>query len=202
MHKIKDYNQAASIVDNMLKQLNKNDETANLVHAIKTYSKELYDHSYRVAIYSVVLSNRFADIDNIEVAQAGFLHDIGKTKIDKNILNKKDTLTDYEFAVIKKHVEFSYEILSNITELSESVKKGVFQHHERVDGCGYPLRLTEDKISSIGKIVGIADTFDAVTSKRPYRKKVFNTNEACQLLTYDTGYDQSIVDVLIEIVNA
>jgi HD-GYP domain-containing protein (c-di-GMP phosphodiesterase class II) len=99
---------------------------------------------------------------------AGLLHDIGKMGIDESVLRKKDKLTEAEFNCIKTHPAIGAGILGSIKQMSDIVP-GVLCHHERIDGRGYPNGLLGDEIPLIGKIVGLADSFDAMTSKRTYR---------------------------------
>ena len=99
---------------------------------------------------------------------AGLLHDIGKIGIDEVVLRKKGKLTEQEFSRIKLHPSIGAGILYEIKQMREIVP-GVKCHHERIDGKGYPNGLVGDQIPLTGKIVGLADSFDAMTSKRTYR---------------------------------
>jgi putative two-component system response regulator len=99
---------------------------------------------------------------------AGLLHDIGKIGIDEAVLRKKGKLTEQEYACIRKHPSIGAGILREIKQMHDIVP-GVLYHHERIDGKGYPGGFVGDQIPLIGKIVGLADGFDAMTSKRTYR---------------------------------
>lgn len=110
--------------------------------------------------------------DWMPIALAGLLMDIGNQKVDRNILNKKDKLTTYEMEEVKKHTEYGYQILSNQTALNSGVKLAALQHHERVDGTGYPLMLSGDQIHIYAKICAIADIYHAMTLNKVYRKAV------------------------------
>jgi HD-GYP domain-containing protein (c-di-GMP phosphodiesterase class II) len=99
---------------------------------------------------------------------AGLLHDIGKIGIDEAVLRKQGRLTEQEMECIRKHPSVGASILREIKQMREIVP-GVLYHHERVDGKGYPNGLVGDEIPLVGKIVGLADSFDAMTSKRTYR---------------------------------
>ncbi|HHX62615.1 MAG TPA: HD-GYP domain-containing protein [Epulopiscium sp.] len=104
------------------------------------------------------------------LTQAGLLHDIGKCKISNDILNKPGELTDKEYDTIKQHPRYSYDILNEVDSIHNDVLLGILTHHEREDGTGYPLGITSEKINLIGKIVAVADIYDAMTSERIYRK--------------------------------
>ncbi|MGH4118497.1 HD-GYP domain-containing protein [Clostridium sp.] len=133
----------------------------------------LVHHCVNVALLSSMLGKwlNFAKKDLILLTYSAFLHDIGKTKVNQNILNKPSSLTQTEFKEIKKHSIYSYDLVKNIPYLDESVGLGILMHHERLDGSGYPFGLKEDKISDFAKIIGITDMFDAMTSNKVYRKK-------------------------------
>jgi HD-GYP domain-containing protein (c-di-GMP phosphodiesterase class II) len=99
------------------------------------------------------------------------LHDIGKTKIPIEVLNKKGRLTDEEFAVIKTHTTLGYRILEK-HNIPQSIKLAALSHHEKINGKGYPLGMAEDKIDALAKIVSICDIYDAMTANRIYRPKL------------------------------
>ncbi|HIJ54203.1 MAG TPA: HD domain-containing protein [Planctomycetes bacterium] len=131
-------------------------------------------HSERVAFISRWIAERIAEQEPVEEEQihriylAGLLHDIGKIGIDEVVLRKKGKLTEGEIECIRKHPSIGAGILREINQMHDIVP-GVLCHHERVDGKGYPGGLVGEQIPLIGKIVGLADGFDAMTSKRTYR---------------------------------
>ncbi len=132
-------------------------------------------HSERVAFISRWIAEKYAEQQGgIEqdktdrIYLAGLLHDIGKMGINESVLRKEGRLTDEEYEQIRMHPSIGAGILSSIKQMKDIVP-GVLCHHERVDGNGYPNGLAGDDIPLIGKIVGIADSFDAMTSKRTYR---------------------------------
>ncbi|GLX71539.1 HD-GYP domain-containing protein [Paenibacillus glycanilyticus] len=108
--------------------------------------------------------------DWVQVALAGLLHDIGNIKIDPAILAKPTALTSEENEEMKRHTVFGYQLLKNIASLNEGVKLTALQHHERIDGSGYPLAIDSTKIHPYAKIVAIADIYHAMTLNRYYRK--------------------------------
>lgn len=132
-------------------------------------------HSERVAFISRWIAERLAETEPIEEEQihriylAGLLHDIGKIGVDESVLRKRGKLTNEEFDCIKKHPSIGAGILREIKQMRDIVP-GVLCHHERLDGRGYPNGLVGDQVPLIGKIIGLADSFDAMTSKRIYRE--------------------------------
>ena len=130
-------------------------------------------HSFRVAKYTELFASRmgFNEEELEEIYNIALLHDIGKISIPDNILGKQGKLDDEEYAIIKSHAPNGYEILKDI-KIMPSLSLGAGYHHERVDGKGYPKGLKKDEIPLIARIIAVADTFDAMYSNRPYRKKM------------------------------
>ncbi len=145
----------------------------NYLNEIKGYDDYTYSHSVNVGFYSMLIGKRLKMPDSqlIDLIQAGLLHDIGKIKIDNQLLNKPGKLTDDEFETIKKHSMLGYEILNDTQSINNDIKKAVLMHHERIDGSGYPLGAKGDEIGEYARIVAISDVYDAMTSDRPYKKR-------------------------------
>ncbi len=147
----------------------------SLTNSIDAKDKYTHGHSERVAFISRWIAERLSDREPIEEEQihkiylAGLLHDIGKIGIDEVVLRKEGKLTDQEFDRIKKHPSIGASILREIKQMRDIVP-GVLCHHERFDGRGYPEGLVGEQIPLTGRIVGLADSFDAMTSKRTYRE--------------------------------
>jgi HD-GYP domain-containing protein (c-di-GMP phosphodiesterase class II) len=145
-----------------------------LTNSIDAKDQYTRGHSERVALISRWLAERLAEREPIEEEQihkiylAGLLHDIGKIGIDEIVLRKTGKLTPEERACIRRHPSIGASILRGIKQMKDIVP-GVLCHHERVDGQGYPDGLTGDDIPLTGKIVQLADSFDAMTSRRTYR---------------------------------
>jgi len=140
---------------------------ASAIDAKDTYTK---GHSVRVAKYSCELARRMGktaqEVENIYYI--GLLHDIGKIGIPNSIINKPSRLTEEEYAVIKSHPVIGAEILGNISELPD-ISIGARWHHERYDGKGYPDGLKGEEIPETARIIGAADAYDAMSSRRSYR---------------------------------
>ncbi len=145
-----------------------------LTNSIDAKDQYTRGHSERVAFISRWIAEQMAKVQPISENQihhiylAGLLHDIGKIGVTEAVLCKNGKLTDEEWATIQAHPRIGASILSEIRQMSEIVP-GVLGHHERVDGKGYPGGLTGDEIPLVAKIISIADSFDAMTSKRVYR---------------------------------
>ncbi len=148
-----------------------------IIHAfaksIDIKDKYTNGHSIRVAMYAKMIAKKagFPEKAAEAVYNIGLLHDIGKITVPDEILNKNGRLDDEEFSVIKKHTSNGSEILKEIA-IAPELAIGAQYHHERIDGGGYPQGKTGDEIPEIAQIIAVADTFDAMFSTRPYRKKM------------------------------
>jgi HD-GYP domain-containing protein (c-di-GMP phosphodiesterase class II) len=131
-----------------------------------------------------------------DLAAGAVLHDIGKMKIPKNILNKTSRLTEEEFEIMKKHSLLGYDLVKDLSYVSDRAKKIVLQHHERVDGSGYPYSLDGTKISRFAKITALSDVYDAVVSDRVYRKGI-SGSEAYEFILGGAGtlFDWELVNL-------
>jgi HD-GYP domain-containing protein (c-di-GMP phosphodiesterase class II) len=130
---------------------------------------------------------------------AGVIHDLGKISIPAEILSKPGEINDSEFALIKQHPQTGYEILKGI-DFNWPVADIVLQHHERLDGSGYPNNLKEDEILLEARIIGVADVIEAMSSHRPYRPAL-GIDEAFEEITKNRGkfYDPDVVDASIDL---
>lgn len=160
-------------------------------------------HSYRVAEYSALIARELNwDEDEIRnLKNAEYLHDIGKIGIPDNILNKPVKLTDEELGVIKEHTVIGAEILKNIT-LIDHVKEAARSHHERYDGRGYPDGLKGEEIPLYARIIAVADSFDAMKSRRIYRSPLDDQvvyNEIFQ--NRGTQFDPELADIFLKLLD-
>ena len=133
----------------------------------------IYRHGVNVAALSALLG-KWIGMESNEINKliyAALLHDIGKTKIDQEVLKKNGALTTQEFEVMKTHTTLAYKTLTDLNYLDKSILYGVVMHHEREDGSGYPLGLKGESIHKFAKIIAIADVFDAINSNRGYKRK-------------------------------
>ena len=159
-------------------------------------------HSHRVAKYTAMLAKKLGKSPE-EVAKMhriALLHDIGKISIPDNILNKPGRLDDDEFAVMKSHSQRGYDILKEIS-IAPELAAGARFHHERQDGRGYPNGLTTEEIPEVAQIIAVADTFDAMFSTRPYRKKMELSDIIAEVKRCSgTQLNSKVVDALLALI--
>jgi len=187
---IKNQEQFTDVVKVILKSLEEKD----------AYTKS---HSLRVTEYALMLGTAYGlDKDSLEQLElASLLHDIGKIGVPDRILKKPGRLTKDEFEVMKSHPTKSSEMLEDITTLKH-IAPFVKHHHERFDGTGYPEGLKGQDIPIFARILLIADTFDAMTSTRPYRKGLDLEITIAELKKCSgTQFDPQLVEIFIDCVN-
>ncbi|OAB26517.1 phosphohydrolase [Paenibacillus macquariensis subsp. defensor] len=145
-----------------------------LFEVVKATDEYTYQHNIGVGILSTLIGRwlHLSESDISILSLAATLHDVGKVKVPIEILNKPGKLTDDEFALIKKHTIYGYEILKDTVGLNQRIPLVALQHHERNDGKGYPLGLKGDQVDHFSKIVAVADIFHAMSSKRPYHDPI------------------------------
>jgi putative two-component system response regulator len=181
------------------------DTIQRLVRAAEFKDEDTADHIVRMSRYSAMIAEKLGfekeDVQNILYAAP--MHDVGKIGIPDKILMKPGKLTKKEFDKIKTHTSIGAKILADshaeILKLAEAI---ALTHHERWDGKGYPNGLKDGEIPIVGRIVSIADVFDALTSKRPY-KDPFTVDEACNIIKKERGeqFDPYLVDLFLDNMN-
>ncbi|KYZ75644.1 hypothetical protein AXX12_10540 [Anaerosporomusa subterranea] len=186
----------------------------NSLHRVKGHSEYTYRHSLNVSIIAGLLGKwlGYKGQELQDIMLAGLLHDVGKAFISKSILDKPAKLTDEEIDIMRRHSLQGYQLIDRSDGVSIAVKLAILQHHERDDGSGYPLGLHCTNISEYGKIIAIADLYDAMTSDRAYRRKLppFTAVETIlgemygkldpQLcLTFTSRLSQHLVGALVEL---
>ncbi len=154
-----------------------------ILRALDVKDNYTFGHSMRVAYFSLVTGAeaKLSPDEMHDLELSAIFHDIGKIGTPDAVLNKPSRLSEEEFQIMKQHPEKSYEILQDFP-MFEKIAISARLHHERFDGKGYPLGLKGDEIPMAARIILIADTFDAMTSTRPYRKG----------LPYEVAYDELI----------
>lgn len=153
-------------------------------------------HSQTVSLFSVLLAKEFELPDIFEIRIGSLLHDIGKMGIPDSILKKPSSLTNEEFDIMKKHVEYTYEILSNLN--NDKILKIASNHHEKLNGQGYPIGISD--LSFAERLVAVADIFAALTQKRSY-KNSFTKEKIIKILlscSNNCEIDSCIVNKIIE----
>ena len=172
---------------------------ANTIDAKDSYTN---GHSTRVAQYSVMLAERMGysgeKLEQLEYA--ALLHDIGKIGVPREIINKPSKLTDEEYEIIKTHPVIGANILNEISEIPD-IAIGARWHHERYDGKGYPDRLKGLEIPELARIIGVADAYDAMTSKRSYRDVLSQEIVSGELEKGKaTQFDPEIAEIMIQLI--
>lgn len=170
-----------------------------LAAAIDGKDRYTRGHSERVSRFSVAIGKKMGmDTEELETLRiSALLHDVGKIAIDDNILKKPAALTDEEFEIMKQHPQRGYKIMSQIPAMKDFLP-GMYMHHEMVNGKGYPQGLFGDEIPLQAKIVSVADTFDAMTTDRPYQKGMNLEDSLNRIKSFiGTRYDGKVVEALI-----
>jgi putative nucleotidyltransferase with HDIG domain len=176
--------------------------TARMGKAMQQHHPYTAGHQSRVSSLSGMLAERMelppAEVHNVRVA--GLLHDIGKVYIPEAVLNKPGKLSEDEFALVRDHPRVAYDILT-AAGLKHPIPTYVLQHHERLDGSGYPDCATAPEILVGSQIIAVADVVEAMCSERPYRDHVPGLDEAlsevCRLR--DTAFLGEVVDALLAV---
>jgi putative nucleotidyltransferase with HDIG domain len=173
-----------------------------LVYSIEAKDSYTRGHSERVSTIALKIAEDLGLSGEAkdELKWASILHDIGKIGVPEIILNKTGTLNKEEFQHIKEHPEKGYEILNPINQLNESVKS-ILYHHERYDGTGYPSGLKGKKIPLYARVIAIADTYDAMTSRRSYRRNISRENAIAEIIKVKgTQLDPELVEIFLKII--
>ncbi|HBT71393.1 MAG TPA: HD-GYP domain-containing protein [Lysinibacillus sp.] len=188
-----------SIVDELLSAVTGNDEILTILTDAYLFDEYLYQHSFQVTLYSIAIAKELGySAEDLRLIGIGaLLHDVGKLMVPKDILTKPDRLTNDEFETMKMHARYGFDLLRNLHSISLLVAHCAFQHHERIDGSGYPRGLVDFEIHPFAKIIGVADVFDAVTTNRVYREKML-PSQGLAIVEAGSGtlYDARVVKAL------
>lgn len=165
-------------VDELLKpfeeELKRETNIARLLYSLQSKDEYTFQHTINIGIISMAIGRWMGYSGDIlhELTVAGTLHDIGKSKVPNKILNKPAALNTKEMSIIRNHPVNGYEILKKSPGFPDAVILAVLQHHERMDGEGYPFKLKGEKIHNFARIVAVADIYHAMTTTRVYKSKV------------------------------
>lgn len=172
-----------SIATELLNAINSNDAIALDISALKTSDEYTFKHSVDVATIAMIVAKQqgFSDPEIHEIGVCGLLHDIGKTKVPLEILNKPGRLDDQEFTIMKQHSVYGYHMVKDRNEFSTAVCLGVLQHHEKINGSGYPMGVDDSKISPYARVLAVADIYDALVTERPY-KAAYSQRDAVEMI--------------------
>lgn len=183
-------------VRHILSEVQGHNEVISLLSDVFTYDDYIFTHSLNVTIYALALGTELG-LPSRKLEELGYgamLHDVGKVLVPQDVLLKPGKLTDEEFEQVKEHSEAGFNMLRKMPTVPLTAAHCAYQHHERLDGSGYPRGLTEKDIHLYAKILGIADVFDAVTSNRVYRNAML-PHEGLEILYAGAGtlFDQKMI---------
>ncbi|GAW97582.1 MULTISPECIES: HD-GYP domain-containing protein [Colwellia] len=199
-HKTINIVEAKESTDAIVDSIFRNQDALACMTRLRIKDEYLVEHSLNVAILMTLFAKHLAfDREIIEqLALGAFLHDIGKVLVPPEILHKPGKLTVQEFTVMKSHVDLGMEVLKESSELSELIIEVVQQHHERLDGKGYPKQLNDQQITQYGRMIAIVDSYDAMTAERVY-KAGMHPIKAFNLLMKDApnSYDNVLVEQFV-----
>jgi uncharacterized domain HDIG len=196
-----DYKMITNLTDSIYKEIDNSKQLIKCLNEIKNTDEYTYTHCLNTSYYAMLIAKwlKLSENDTKKVIQAGLLHDIGKTKIPMDILNKKGRLNDNEFDIIKKHTLYGYNVIKGIGDLDDSIKKVILMHHERLDGSGYPLGVRNDDINLFTKIISVSDVFDAMTSDRVYKRRTTPFEVFQMFKTVGIGvFDLSVINTVLD----
>lgn len=185
-----------NVIKQMVEEIISNQDTMLNLIKIKSHDEYTFAHSTNVCTLAILLGiKRDFQKDEIEkVALGGMLHDIGKIKISEEILLKPNKLTIKEYEEVRKHPIYGYEILNENSKLSKTTKLIAYQHHERMQGNGYPQGLSIDEVHPAVRLVALVNLYDSLTTDKPYRSK-FLPHDAMRIIISQSGSNFPVEDV-------
>jgi len=179
----------------------RNQDALTCMSRLQTKDSYLIEHSLNVSILMAIFAKHLGFEKRLiqELTLGAFLHDVGKTLIPLDLLNKPSELSTKEQVIIQTHITLGLKILENSPDISHIALSLLKEHHERLDGSGYPKQLVGEDISKYGRMVAIIDSYDAMTSERPYRKGIPPIN-AFKILMSESPqfYDEKLVEKFIQ----
>lgn len=185
------------VLGRLIDDLSSHEDAMILLTDLNTTDYYLYRHSLNVCIYTITLgiAHGYTSEELMIIGLGALLHDIGKTQIPIDILQKPGKLTDEEYKTMQKHAEIGYRMLKDEPNIPLIAAHCAFQHHERIDGSGYPRGITGKDIHEYAKWIGIVDSYDAMTSHRVYRKALL-PHHAVEILYTGSGqlYEQRMLE--------
>lgn len=198
-HEMNGLDELYSSIEHIIADISANNIKQSLTD-IRTIDEYTFSHSISTTVYALLIGKELNYSRSMleQLAIGTMLHDVGKILIDSNILYKKETLTYAELLYVKGHVLKGYEYIKDISNIPDTSKRIILNHHERLDGSGYPYGLRGDYLDELSRIAGIADVFDALISDRCYRKK-WKINKAFKFLleNSDTKFDADLVRIFM-----
>lgn len=197
-------NRSEKIVTPIMESIIYNEDTISSYMKIIEYDYYTHTHSLNVSVYTLCLGaalNLKKDLLT-SLGRAALLHDLGKSQIDKDIVNKDGKLTQEEFETMKNHPALGHEIAIHIGIDDQRILDGIRHHHEKLDGMGYPDKIKGDDITLFPRIIGICDVFDALTTRRTY-KDAMKTFDALHIMRTEmnTHLDMKILGAFIKMLH-
>jgi len=178
------------VVDNIMASVFRNKDALLTLSRIKTVDQYTFMHSISVCVLMTAFAQamEYDDETARQISTGALMHDLGKMRVSPGLLNKPGPLTEAEFVEMKRHVEYGAEQLSEFGWLSDVSMSVVMQHHERIDGSGYPFGLRNEALSEVGRMAAIVDVYDALTSNRCYNKACEPTYTLGKMLEWSSDH--------------
>ncbi|MBD8070442.1 HD-GYP domain-containing protein [Bacillus sp. PS06] len=187
----------SKVIRSLLFEIKSNKDLITLLSDVITYDNYIFSHSLNVTLYSLAIGAKLnLSVKELEILGLGaILHDVGKMSIPTDILMKNGKLTEEEYEIVKAHTSNGFEILRSVQTIPLIASHCAYQHHERLDGSGYPRGIKGNDIHYFARIIAVADVFDAVTSNRIYRNAML-PHEGLEILYAGVGqlYDAKIIE--------
>ncbi|WP_235949832.1 HD-GYP domain-containing protein [Paenibacillus apii] len=188
----------SNIMDSILDDMSSQEDPMIMLHDMHTTDNYLYVHSLNVCLYTLVLgiAHGYSSSDLKVLGLGSLLHDIGKTQIPIKIVQKPGMLSDEEFRHMQAHTDIGFKILKEEPNIPLLAAHCAYQHHERINGSGYPRGIRGPEIHEYAKWIGVADSYDAMTSNRVYKKALL-PHQAVEALYVGSGtlYEQNQLEI-------
>jgi putative nucleotidyltransferase with HDIG domain len=203
-YNIKSIDSIKQVVDDMMRVIYDNPHTLYCMTELMGTDMYTYNHSAEVAVLSMLVAKSMKLNDTFiqKIGVGAILHDIGKMNIPAELLNKVEPLNEDEFKQVKDHVQMGYDLLKDNDFISPISRQIVLLHHEKLNGAGYPYKLSGDDIPIHVRIVTLCDIFNAISSNRAYKGRI-NADEALETIRAEAIYelDRDIYYHLLKVVN-
>ncbi|MGH1485771.1 MAG: HD-GYP domain-containing protein [Cellvibrionaceae bacterium] len=200
--KVIDVAPVTDMASDMVESLTQNHNALTCVTQLREKDRYLMEHSFNVSVLMGILASSMGYKGNTleEIVTGALLHDIGKIRIDDKVLHKPGKLTDDEWVEMKNHVTYGEDVLSNSKGISQIIIDICAQHHERLDGSGYPRGLSADEIPIHSRMAAIVDVYDAITADRVYHKGMAPTQALKKLMEWSSEgqLDQQLIYQFIQ----
>jgi len=188
--------EVTALITDIVEHIFESNQSVINVPLLRTFDEYTYRHSVDVGMLTIMLGKamNLSKENLMDLGKSAFFHDLGKMFVPLEILNKEGRLTDKEYDIMKKHTQLGYDFVRDILFENKAVTSGVLFHHEKFDGTGYPHGLKGLDIPSFGRMIAVADVYDALGTDRPYRR-AFSPSESYEAILAQAGtsFDPEIV---------